>query len=157
MRKSLFLAALFALLMPGAALADVAPLMPEGRIIMQKREAFENHARTSFGDNGLIEKLRDWRKNWGFVVVGKEGSRSPPTVLAKDEYGWYEIRPGETKRLSVAVGHELNRLLTSAAIWSEQPYNWGAPCRGTPRLFIIGHAGQDGFGRLGCGKEGLAA
>ena len=33
--------------------ANVAPLTPEGRIIMQKREAFENHARTSFGDNGL--------------------------------------------------------------------------------------------------------
>jgi len=157
MRKSLFLAALFVLLMPGAALADVAPLTAEGRIIMQKREAFENHARTRFGDNGLVEKLRDWRKNWGFIIVGREGSRHAPRVLVKDEYGWFEMAPGQTRRLPRRIGHELNRLLTSGAIWSEDAYKFNARCGETPRLFIVAHAGRDQFGRLGCGAEGLAA
>jgi hypothetical protein len=157
MRKRLLLAAFLAAVAPVAAAADVAPLTPEGRIMMQQREALESHARASFGDPGLVEKLRDWRRNWGFVIVGTEGSRRAPTVLAKDEYGWYEMRPGGTKRLPLPVGHALNRLLTSAAIWNEQPYNWGAQCRAAPRLFILGHAGHDAFGRLGCGKEGLAS
>lgn len=154
--KALILGAV-AVWVPAAALADVAPLTPEGRVMMQKRQDFEAHARTAFRDPGLIEKLRDWRKHWGFVLVGKEGSRGAPRVLVKDEYGWYEMRPGATKRLPTKVGHELNRLLTSAAVWNEQPYNWGERCQGTPRLFVIMHAGKDQFGRLGCGPEGLAA
>lgn len=157
MRKRLILAAFLALGMPSLAFADVAPLTPEGRIIMQKREAFERHVRTSFGDIGLIEKLRDWRKNWGFVIVGQEGARRPPRVLVKDEYGWFEMAPGQTRRLPLALGHELNRLLTSSAIWSEDAYKFRARCRETPRLFIVAHAGHDQFGRLGCGTEGLAA
>ena len=157
MRKRLFLAPLLALGVPSMAFADVAPLTPEGRIIMQKREAFENHARTSLGDIGLIEKLRDWRKNWGFVIVGQDGARRPPRVHVKDEYGWFEMAPGQTRRLPPALGHELNRLLTSSAIWSEDAYKFRAPCHETPRLFIVAHAGHDQFGRLGCGTEGLAA
>ena len=125
--------------------------------MMDKRNAFEAQARTALADQGLIEKLRDWRRSWGFVIVGKEGIRMPGRVLVKDEYGWYEMRPGETRRIPHAVGHELNRLLTSAAIWNEQPYNYGARCREAPRLFIVAHAGRDTFGRLGCGDEGLAA
>ena len=157
MRKRLFLAGLMGLVMPLVAFADVAPLTPEGRIIMQKHEAFENHARRSFSDNGFIEKLRDWRRNWGFVIVGEQGARRAPRVLVKDEYGWFEMAPGQTRRLPANIGHELNRLLTSGAIWSEDAYKFSAACRDKPRLFIVAHAGHDQFGRLGCGSEGLAA
>ena len=102
MRKRLFLAGLMGLVMPLVAFADVAPLTPEGRIIMQKHEAFENHARRSFSDNGFIEKLRDWRRNWGFVIVGEEGARRAPRVR-RDEYGWFEMaraRPGACRPIS---------------------------------------------------------
>jgi hypothetical protein len=144
-------------LVAGAAGARVAPLTPEGEVMMEKRKTLEAHARTSLGDHGLIEKLRDWRKYWGFIIVGKEGSRLAPRVLVKDEYGWFEMRPGQTRRLPREIGHELNRLLTSATIREEQPYHWGKPCRETPRLFVVAHAGNDQFGRLGCGPEGIAA
>lgn len=157
MRGMWFAAALLAALTPVAAQATVAPLTREQRIMMERRQEFESHARTSFGDHGLVEKLREWRKNWGYVIVGEERSKAPPRVLAKDEYGWFEMQPGATRRLPRAVGLELNRLLTSAALWNEQPYNWGQPCIGTPRLFVVAHAGKDLFGRLGCGREGLAA
>ena len=157
MRKLLTLLALAVLAEPSVAYADVPPLTPEGRVMMDKQNALETTARNAFGDVGLVEKLRDWRKHWGFIIVGKDGSKAAPRVLAKDEYGWYQIRPGETRRIPADIGHELNRLLTSAAVWSEQPYNYGAKCNGRPRLFIVGHAGQDKFGRLGCGREGLAA
>ncbi|CAA9493793.1 MAG: hypothetical protein AVDCRST_MAG44-363 [uncultured Sphingomonas sp.] len=137
--------------------ASVAPLTPEGRVMLAKRNALEAHARTSFRDQGLIEKLQDWRKTWGYILVGKEGARVAPRLIVKDEFGWYEMRPGATRRLPIAAGHALNRLLTSAAVWTEQPYIWGAPCRGKPRLFVIRHAGKEQFGRLECGREGLAA
>jgi hypothetical protein len=75
----------------------------------------------------------------------------------KDEYGWYEMRPGGTRRLSTRLGLELNRLLHRSELWEEDPYNFHAACQGTPRLFVIMHAGKDRFGRLGCGPQGLAA
>ncbi len=137
--------------------ATVSPPTPEQIVIMDKREAFEAQARAAFSDHGLIEKLRDWRKHWGFILVGQEGSTASPRLLIKDEYGWYEIRPGETKRLPLALGHELNRLLLKSELWNEEPYNFHARCAGTPRLFVVAHAGRDVFGRLGCGPEGLAA
>ena len=87
MRKRLFLAGLMGLVMPLVAFADVAPLTPEGRIIMQKHEAFENHARRSFSDNGFIEKLRDWRRNWGFVIVGEEGG-APSAARPREGRIW---------------------------------------------------------------------
>ena len=155
MRNTLILAALLAAVST-RAVADVAPLTPEGRVIMDKRQAFEAQARERLGDIGLVERLRDWRKFQGFVIVGAEGSRRAPRVLAKDEYGWYEIQPGRTQRLSPSVGHELTRLLSSAAAWSGDSYNYGAVCRETPRLFVVAYAGRDQFGRLGCGPEGLA-
>jgi hypothetical protein len=157
MRKALICGLLLTGLLPAAAGASVAPLSREGRIIQDQRQGFETHARTSFGDNGLVEKLRDSRKTLGFIIVGKDGSKGAPRVLAKDEDGWYELRPRQSRRIPLQVGRELDRLLTSAAIWTEQPYNWGAACRGTPRLFIAAYAGRDQFGRLGCGPEGLAA
>src|SRR5687768_3196843 len=42
--------------------ATVAPPTPEALIIMKQREGLENRARSAFGDIGLIERLRDWRK-----------------------------------------------------------------------------------------------
>ena len=155
MRKRLILAALFAAVSTRAG-ADVAPLTPEGRVIMDKRQAFEAKARERLGDIGLVERLRDWRKFQGFVIVGSETSPRAPRVLAKDEYGWYEIQPGRTQRLSPSVGLELTRLLSSAAAWIGDSYNYGLPCRETPRLFVVAYAGRDQFGRLGCGPEGLA-
>lgn len=149
--------AVAALLGASLAVATVVPPTPEQIVMMQKREAFESHARTAFSDIGLIEKLRDWRKHYGFILVGKEGSSAPPRLLIKDEYGWYEVRPGQTRRLPLNVGHELNRLLGAEQIWLEEPYNFHAECSGTPRLFVLMHAGRDVFGRLGCGKERLAA
>lgn len=133
------------------------PPTPEQIIMMGKREALENRARDSFGDIGLIEKLRDWRKNWGFILVGEEGSRKPPRLLIKDEYGWYEMRSGETRRLPIALGLDLNRMLHQPDLWAEDAANPGAKCTARPRLFVIMHAGHDKFGRLGCGPEGLAA
>jgi len=125
--------------------------------MMHKREALENRARRAFGDFGLIEKLRDWRQAWGFILVGEEEARKPPRLLIKDEYGWYEMRPGETRRLPVGLGLELTGLLHQADLWREDAYNFHAKCEGTPRPFLIMHAGQDKFGRLGCGPRGLAA
>jgi ketosteroid isomerase-like protein len=125
--------------------------------MMNEREAFENHARAAFGDTGLIEKLRDWRKTWGFILVEQDRSRRPPRLLIKDEYGWYEMRPGETRRLSVGLGLELDELLHRTDLWAEDSYSFHSKCEGAPRLFVIMHAGQDKFGRLGCGPEGLAA
>lgn len=149
--------ALVALVLGVPAAATVAPATPEQIIMMKKREALENDARAAFGDIGLIEKLRDWRKHWGFILVGEEGSRKSPTLLIKEEYGWYQMRRGETRRLPVAFGLELNRLLHQPDLWAEDAAHPRARCKGTPRLFVIMHAGQDKFGRLGCGPEGLAA
>ncbi|MXP42478.1 DUF4440 domain-containing protein [Altererythrobacter soli] len=137
--------------------ATVAPPTLEQIIMMDKREGLENRARAAFGDIALIEKLRDWRRTWGFILVGEEGSQRPPRLLIKDEYGWYEMRSGETKRLSVELGLEINRLLHRQELWAEDTYDHAAKCEGTSRLFVIMHAGQDKFGRLGCGVDGLAA
>ncbi|QNN68448.1 nuclear transport factor 2 family protein [Sphingomonas lutea] len=139
------------------AAATVSPPTKEDIIISGKRQALEERARVAFSDRGLIEKLRDWRKNWGFILVGDERSKAPPRLLIKDEYGWYEVRPGQTKRLPQPLGHELNRLLSKSDLWAEDPYNFKAACRGTPRYFVVMHGGQDRFGRLGCGPEGIAA
>jgi hypothetical protein len=149
-------AALAALGLTLPAAATVAPPTPEQLIVMKEREAFENRARAAFGDVGLIERLRDWRKTWGFILV-EEGPRRAPRLLIKDEYGWYEMRAGETRRLSVDLGLELNRLLHRTDLWAEDAYNFHSRCAGTPRLFVIMHAGQDKFGRVGCGREGLTA
>ena len=138
------------------ATATVAPLTPEQIIVLKQREALENRARAAFGDNGLIEKLREWRKNWGFILVGDTGGKTP-RLLIKDEYGWYELRAGATRRLSLGLGLELNRLLHRPELWGEDAYNQRATCSGKPRPFLVMHAGQDKFGRLGCGPEGLAA
>lgn len=146
-----------ACLFAATAAATVVPPTPEQIAIMHKREALENHARNAFADIGLIEKLTDWRRHWGFVLVGKEGSSAAPRLLIKDEFGWYEMRPGQTRRLPLALGHELNRLLNSSEAWAEDAYHSKARCSGTPRPFIIRHAGRDLFGRLGCGPEGIAA
>ncbi|HEX8214813.1 MAG TPA: nuclear transport factor 2 family protein [Allosphingosinicella sp.] len=150
-------AALAALGLAMSAAATVVPPTPEQIVMMNKREALENRARAAFGETGLIEKLRDWRSNWGFILVGDEGSRRAPRLLIKDAYGWYEMRAGETKRLPDALGLELNRLLHRQELWAEDAYNFHAKCVGKPLLFVIMHAGQDKFGRLGCGPEGLAA
>lgn len=157
MRKIVAIAALAALAATAPATGTVVPPTPEQIIMMKKREAFETHARTAFGDHGLIEKLRDWRRNWGFILVGREGSGAAPRLLVKDEYGWYEMRPGQTRRLPSDLGLELNRLLHRAELWDEEAYNFHARCEGTPRLFVVAHAGHDKFGRLGCGPKGLAA
>lgn len=137
--------------------ATVVPPTPEQILMMKKREALENRARTAMGDHGLIEKLREWRDHWGWILVGEETGRGPPRLLVKDEYGWFEMRPGETRRLPVHLGLELNRLLHREDLWHEDAYNFDAQCRQTPKLFVIMHAGRDTFGRLGCGPEGLAA
>ena len=139
------------------AAGTVAPPTPEQIVMMQKREALEQRARGAFGDLGLIEKLRDWRLHWGWILIGEEGSRKAPRLLIKDEHGWYEMRAGETKRLPLELGLELNRLLHKPDLWAEDAYNFTAKCEGKPRPFVIMHAGQDKFGRLGCGAQGLAA
>jgi hypothetical protein len=156
-KMSSLCAALAALGLTLPVAATVAPPTPEQLIMMNKREGLENRARAAFGDIALIEKLRDWRKTWGFVLVGEEGSPRAPRLLIKDEYGWYEMRPGQTRRLSVNLGLELNRLLHRPDLWAEDTHTLRARCKGTPRPFVIMHAGQDKFGRLGCGREGLAA
>ena len=158
MRK-LFTAALAAsaLAASAPAAATVVPPTPEQILMMQKREALENRARAAMGDTGLIEKLREWRDHWGWILVGEEGGKGAPRLLVKDEYGWFEMRPGETRRLPVELGLELNRLLHREDLWHEDAYNFSGPCKATPTLFVIMHAGRDTFGRLGCGPEGLAA
>ena len=150
-------AAAAALSLGSAAAATVAPPTRESRIISAKRELLETRARQAFGDPALIEKLRDWRKHWGFILVGAERSSAPPRLLIKDEHGWYEMRPGQTRRLPPELGLELTRLLSRPELWSEQPYNFTSRCSSNPRLFVVAHAGQDSFGRLGCGPEGIAA
>lgn len=150
-------AALAALTLSSTAPSSVAPPTPEYIAMMKKRDALEYQARTAFGDFGLIEKLRDWRKTWGFILINQEGSRRAPRLLVKDEYGWYEMRPGQTRRLPLALSLELNRLLNKGELWNEDAFNFRSKCRGTASLFLIMHAGHDKFGRLGCGPEGLAA
>ena len=140
-----------------SAPATVVPPTPEQIIMMKKREALENRARAAMGDHGLIEKLREWRDRWGWILVGEEGGRGAPRLLVKDEHGWFEMRPGETRRLPVQLGMELNRLLHREDLWQEDAYNFHARCTQTPKLFVVMHAGRDTFGRLGCGPEGIAA
>jgi len=151
------LAALSTLALSSPTAATVVPPTPEQIIIMNNREALANRARAAFGDIGLIEKLTDWRRTGGFILVGDPGSRKAPRLLIKDEYGWYEMRAGETRRLPVELGLELNRLLHKPDLWAEDAYNFAAKCEGSRRPFLIMHAGQDKFGRLGCGPQGLAA
>lgn len=99
--------AIGALFLSSVSAASVAPPTPERLAMMEKRDALEYHARAAFGDTGLIEKLRDWRKTWGFVPIGQEGVRRVPKLLIKDEYGWYQMRPGETRRQSLSIGQWL--------------------------------------------------
>jgi hypothetical protein len=150
-------AAFVALSLIVPATATVAPLTPEQIIMMNKRRALEDRARNAFGETNLIEKLTDWRKNWGFILVGEEGSPEPPRLVVKDEHGWYEMRPRETRRLPASLSLELNRLLHKTDLRAEDPYNFKSKCEGSPRLFVIQHAGQSTFGRLGCGPQGIAA
>jgi hypothetical protein len=157
MRKLLTAGLALAALGIAPVAARVAPLTPEQIAMMEKRTALETHARHAFGDSGLIEKLRDWQQHWGFILVGSEGSRAAPRLLVKDEYGWFEMRPGATRRLPARLGLELNRLLHRSELWEEDPYNFDAACQGAPKLFVVMHAGKDRFGRLGCGPQGLAA
>jgi hypothetical protein len=156
-KLSIVCAALVALSVSFPVAGTVAPPTPEQIIMMNKRQALESHARTAFGGTGLFEKLRDWRKSWGFILVGEEGSPRTPRLIIKDEHGWYEMRPGETRRLSTELALELNRLVHKSDLWAEDAYNSRSVCKGKARLFVIMHAGQDKFGRLGCGPEGLAA
>jgi ketosteroid isomerase-like protein len=139
------------------AAASVVPLTPEQIAMLKAREGFETQARNALGDPGLIEELRDWRRNWGFILVGKQGPGAPPRLLVKDEHGWYELRAGETRRIPDRLGLELNRLLHRSELWEEDTYNFHSACQRTPRLFVIMHAGKDRFGRLGCGPQGVAA
>jgi hypothetical protein len=156
MRNFLIVAAAMCCSLASApARADVAPLTPEGRIMMQKRAIFEEAARVRYGRD-IIERLRDWRLNYGAVLVGEERKNSQPKLLIKDEYGWYEVRPGATQRLPLPIGHELNRLLLKEALWMENSYSPARPCRGSARLFVLWHAGRDQFGREPCGSKGLA-
>jgi hypothetical protein len=122
-----------------------------------KREALESSARRAFGDVGLFERLRDWRKTWGYILIGREDAQRPARLMIKDEFGWYEMRPGQTRRASPELTLELNRLLHAADLWAEDAYHFTSVCRQTPRLFVIAHAGKDQFGRLGCGPEGISA
>lgn len=156
-RFSSIFVALAAIGLGSPAAATVVPPTPEQIIMMEKRQALEYRARNAFGETNLIEKLRDWRQTWGWILVGEEGSRKPPKLLIKDEHGWYELRAGETRRLPVEFGLELTRLLHKPDLWVEDAYNFNSKCQGTPKLFVVMHAGQDKFGRLGCGPEGLAA
>ena len=156
-RFSSFFVALAAIGLGSPASATVVPPTPEQIVMMEKRQALETRARNSFGETNLIEKLRDWRLTWGWILVGEEGSRKPPKLLIKDEHGWYEMRAGETRRLPVELGLELTRMLHDPDLWAEDAYNFTAKCEKPPKLFVIMHAGQDRFGRLGCGPQGLAA
>jgi len=146
---------LLGLLLPVAASADVAPLTPEGRLILAKRDWFEDQARARLGHD-IIERSRDWRSAYGSILVGADRAGTKPRLLMKDEYGWYEVRPGATERLDPRVGHALNRLLLQKATWAGQPYRFDKPCRGAARLFVLRHAGQEQFGREPCGTLGLA-
>ena len=158
MRNLLHLiAAIIGLSLTVPAAPTVVPATPEQIIMMKKRQALEDRARRAFGDIGLIEKLRDWRTTWGFILVGEEGSSNDPRLIVKDEYGWYEMRQGKSRRLPAGLTIEINRLLHRPELWVEDAYNFGSACKRTPRLFVIMHAGQDKFGRLDCGPEGLAA
>jgi hypothetical protein len=53
------------------AAATVAPPTPEQIVMSAKREALESSARRAFGDVGLFERLRDWRKTWGYILIGR--------------------------------------------------------------------------------------
>ena len=156
MRNSLTLACLMLwVLVSAPALGDVVPLTPEGRIMMAKREWLENAARTRFG-NEIVERARDWRQAYGAIIVADERKGARPRMLIKDEYGWYEVRPGGTQRVPLDIGHELNRLMHEEALWMERPYSPAPACRGTARLFILRHAGKEQFGREPCGETTLS-
>lgn len=156
MRKLLSLALLASAFLASPVLGDVVPLTPEGRMMMAKREWLENAARARFG-NEIVERARDWRRAYGAIIVGEEGRAARPRLLIKDEYGWYEVQPGATRRVALEVGHELNRLMLDEALWMERPYISARPCRGSARLFILRHAAKEQFGRAPCGENGLSA
>lgn len=137
------------------AMGDVAPLSPEDRIMLGKQQWLENAASVRLGHE-IVERARDWRQAYGAILVAEERNGAKPRLLLKDEYGWFELAPGRTQRLPLEVGHELNRLLLQESLWRERSYSAGAPCRGSARLFILRHAGQQHFGREVCGAKGLA-
>lgn len=156
MRKIIGIGALAAAiaLAPAAVTARVAPLTPEGRLMIERQQALENAVRERFSD-ALFNRVRDMH---GSIVVAEESARglSKPRVLVKDETGWFELRSSGPRRLSKRVGKELDRLLVPEALWNEQAYVGDQPCPGGARVFIIRHAMRDKFGRQPCAPTGLA-
>lgn len=153
MRKIVaFGATLAALALSSPAQADIPPLTPEGKLVMEKKEALENAVRARFSD-ATFNHVRDL---YGSIVVAEEvrGSPSPPRVLIKDETGWHELRGRGRRELPRRIAHELDRLMITEALWREDPYSHEAACL-QPRLFMLRHAGKEQFGRQ-CGVSGLA-
>lgn len=156
MRKRLGIAfLLFCSLATPPLAASVPPLTREGRILMASRQKLENTVEARFGGD-MAHRLRDWNSTYGSIILGTEGKASAPRLLIKDEYGWYEVRPGSTRRLPQPVGHELNRLMHQEALWLENHSSIARPCRSGAQLFILRHAGKEQFGRQPCGASGLA-
>lgn len=119
---------------------------------MERMQALEDAARQRFGD----PTTSLFREAYGNVIVADEinGRPANPKNLIKDEYGWHELRGGKRVSVPHRVAHELNRLLISEALFSEDPYLHQARCN-RPRLFILRHAGREQFGRQ-CEATGLA-
>jgi ketosteroid isomerase-like protein len=123
--------------------------------MLAKRESLEYSARARLG-NEIVERARDWRQAYGSVLVGDEHAAAGPRLLLKDEFGWYEVRPGRSQRLPARASQELNRLLLQDELWREDAYSDSAPCKARARLFILRHAGREQFGREPCRTTGLA-
>jgi hypothetical protein len=145
-------ASLAVLATASVAIATVPPLTPEGRVRMERMQALEDAARNQFGD----PTTSFFREAYGNVIVADEvdGRPAAPKILIKDEFGWHELRGAKRLPLPDRAAHELNRLLISEALPSEDPYLHKAPCE-RPRVFILRHAGRESYGRQ-CQPFGLA-
>ena len=65
--------------------------------MIAKRNCLENQLRERVGRE-VVERARGWRRSWGAILVGDQRQGARPRLLIKDEYGWYEIAAGRSRR-----------------------------------------------------------
>ncbi len=131
--------------------ATVAPLTPDQKIELDRRNALEDAMRARFSD-GLFNQVRDM---YARVIVARERGGRPgkPRVLFKDEGGWHELVERGRRPVARPVAHELDRLLVQGELWAERAYVKTAPCA-APQVFLIEYGDNEKYGRQ-CGAPGL--
>jgi ketosteroid isomerase-like protein len=142
-----------AALLVGAATASasVAPLTPDQKLAMDRKNALEDAFRARFDDR-RFNQVRDMYAR--VIVADKRGGRPAlPRVLFKDEEGWHELVERGHRPLPSRVAHELDRLMVQGEIWAEPTYEKTARCA-APQVFIVEYGDNEKYGHQ-CGHPGL--